>query len=107
MKKRKVTKQQSRQQFFRLMPPRFIIALLFALCFDLADYVAFAWIPFVGDILDGVAILVLLPLIRWNALLGVAEFIPFFDFVPTYTLIVLLSLKQWQRNQWKKPPANR
>lgn len=80
------------------MKTRFYIALLIAIVFDLADYVA-GWIPIAGDILDIAGIIVLLPLIGKYALLPIIEFIPLGDFLPTFIAAVCLAKSKFKAKE--------
>lgn len=66
-------------------------ALAVAIVSDVLDYVG-GFIPGVGDILDLITIPILFYLTGYNKLMlvGAAEFIPFVDFLPTYTILVMM-----------------
>lgn len=74
------------------MKMRLVLAFVIAIFLDIADIVAFAWIPIVGDVLDVIGLIVLLILVRKPAiLLSATELIPFADPLPMHTVAVALS----------------
>ena len=66
-------------------------ALAVAIVSDVLDYVG-GFIPGFGDILDLITIPILFYLTGYNKLMlvGATELIPFVDFIPTYTILVLM-----------------
>lgn len=69
----------------------FWIALIIAVFLDLIDYGLVGLIPFIGDFIDIIGIVLLFPFIGFYALLGVVEFVPFVgDILPSFTAAVIL-----------------
>ena len=68
-----------------------LAALAVAIISDVLDYLG-GFIPGFGDILDMITIPVLFYLTGYNKLMlvGAAELIPLVDFIPTYTILVLM-----------------
>ena len=75
---------------------KYVLALVLAALLDIADYVAFAWLPFVGDLLDIVGVLLLAPLIGKYALLPLIELFPAVDFIPTFLVSVVLARSKFK-----------
>lgn len=76
------------------MKGRIALAFVFALFLDIADIIAFAWIPVIGDVLDIIGIAILFLLVRNPiVLISAAELIPGVDFLPMHTVAVALSQK--------------
>lgn len=72
--------------------PQFGYAIIAALIFDVLDYAVIGAIPVYGDVADLVATGILYKFIGAAAIVGLVELIPFAgDFIPTYTLIVILA----------------
>ena len=68
------------------------LAFIIALLLDLTDYMVIGIIPFAGDLLDIVGIILLFPLIGWYALIPVVEFVPIIgDLTPSFVIAVLLA----------------
>ncbi len=68
-----------------------VIALIIALLSDTLDFFGAA-IPLIGDIVDVVTGLILLPIIKKPAFLGLVEFVPGADIVPFWSLAALYAL---------------
>jgi len=76
------------------MKSRIALAFIFALFLDVADIIAFAWIPVIGDVLDIIGIVILFILVRNPiVLISASELIPGVDFLPMHTVAVALSQK--------------
>ena len=71
---------------------KFLLAVLIAAFLDIADWLLGGWVPFFGDALDVVGIIMLLPFIGIYALLGAVEFIPIVgDLAPSFLVAVFVS----------------
>lgn len=66
------------------------VAWVIAIFLDVVDYVAFGWIPIIGDALDVLGMVLLYPFIGFGAFVGIIEFIPVIgDLMPSFILAVL------------------
>lgn len=80
------------------MRARYAVALVFAVVLDIADFIV-GWIPIAGDALDLVGIIIIFLFVGKAALLGAVEFIPFADFLPMFTLAVLLAVREARKQK--------
>jgi hypothetical protein len=78
---------------------RYYVAFAVAVISDLIDYTAVGALPVIGDAIDAVTIFILYALIGKSSIIGVAEFIPFIDLFPTYTVAVAWAYYRARKKQ--------
>jgi len=61
-----------------------LIPLIIGISLDLLDF-TIGWIPFLGDIFDILGAIYFYTQIKYVAIIGLIELIPFMDFVPFWT----------------------
>lgn len=84
---------------------RYYLAFAVAIISDLLDYTVLGSLPIIGDAIDAMTIPVLYALIGKFSLLGVLEFVPFADLIPSYTIAVALSYMKEKKK--RQPPLRR
>lgn len=84
--------------FKGLKERRFRVALVIAVCLDVSDFLG-GFLPVIGDLLDIVGMLILLPLCGVWALLPMWELIPFLDFLPFFIAAVVLARSKGRLNK--------
>ena len=78
---------------------RYYPAFAIAIILDILDYTILGSLPIIGDALDAMTIPVLYALIGKFSLLGVFEFVPFADLIPSYTIAVALSYMKEKKKE--------
>ena len=68
---------------------KFLMSVTIALMMDGLDFIG-GFLPIVGDIADVIGIVCLFPLIGKYALVSGVELIPFLDFLPFFTVSVIV-----------------
>lgn len=85
----------------------FLVAFLVAVLADGIDFPALVGaLPIVGDVFDGIVIMILFVLIGPFALLNVIEFVPGLDFIPVYTASTLSLWYMKAKDGYPQPSGN-